>query len=117
MAVNTSYTLPRIIVVMVECILYGAYAVLFGIAAWILPHKFHVSSVKKLFLPIITVLFILATINITYDLVGEAYAILFTIPAVEKPWIKAGQSIDLITFMLADILGDSVLVRQIFAIA
>ncbi|KAF9075353.1 hypothetical protein BDP27DRAFT_1461713 [Rhodocollybia butyracea] len=102
----TSYLLPRLIVVMAGCMLYGTYAVLFGLAIWILPRKFHISSIKKFIFPATIVSFILATINIFYDLVGEAYAILYMIPSNEKPWMIAGQAIDFITFLLGD-LGTS----------
>ncbi|KAE9402524.1 hypothetical protein BT96DRAFT_937168 [Gymnopus androsaceus JB14] len=71
---------------------------------WILPPKFHIPSVQKFIFPAIIFLFTLATINVVYDLAGEAYA-----TAVENPWMIARQFIDLITFVFADILGDSVL--------
>lgn len=58
---------------------------------WILPQKFHISSVKKIMFPAIITLFSLVTLNISYNLVGEAYAILYTIPKNEKPWMIAGQ--------------------------
>jgi len=69
----------------------GAYTVLFGIAVWILPRKFHIPSIKNFIFPAIIALFVLATINVAYDLVGEAYAIIYTIPVVEKPWMIVGQ--------------------------
>ncbi|KIK64182.1 hypothetical protein GYMLUDRAFT_259189 [Collybiopsis luxurians FD-317 M1] len=113
----TSYVLPRLIVVMAECALYGVYAVMFGLAIWILPRKFNVPSVKKIFFPIIIALFILATINTAYDLVGEGYAILYTIPlSNEKTWMIAGQSIDELTFFISDVLGDIVLFHRVYAV-
>ncbi|KAE9402510.1 hypothetical protein BT96DRAFT_548295 [Gymnopus androsaceus JB14] len=116
MSVPTSYALPRIIIVMAECICYGAYTVLFGIAVWILPRKFHIPSIKKFIFPAIIALFVLATINVAYDLVGEAYAIIYTIPVVERSWMIAGQSIDTITFVFADLLGDLVLLYRVYAV-
>ncbi|KAE9402527.1 hypothetical protein BT96DRAFT_1017622 [Gymnopus androsaceus JB14] len=94
----------------------GAYTVLFGLAMWILPRKFHIPSIKKFIFPAIIVLFVLVTMNIAYDLVGEAYAIMYTIPVVEKPWLIVGQSIDSITFVFADILGDLVLLYRVYAV-
>ncbi|KIK64184.1 hypothetical protein GYMLUDRAFT_40471 [Collybiopsis luxurians FD-317 M1] len=116
MSVPTSYSLPRLIIVMVECILYGAYVVLFGLAMWTLPRKFNVSSVKKFFFPAIIALFLLATINVAYDLVGEGYAILYTWPVHQKTWMMAGQSILEITFAMSDILGDIVLLYRVYAV-
>ncbi|KAF9078757.1 hypothetical protein BDP27DRAFT_1310138 [Rhodocollybia butyracea] len=114
---STSYILPRLIVVMVECMLYGVYAVLFGLAIWILPKKFHISSIKKFIFPATIASFILATINLSYDLVGEAYAILYTIPTSnEEPWMIAGQAIDLTTFLLGDVLSDAILFYRVYAV-
>ncbi|KAF5364719.1 hypothetical protein D9757_012493 [Collybiopsis confluens] len=112
----TSYVLPRLIIIMVECVLYGVYAVLFGVAIWTLPNRFHVSSVKIFFFPVIIVLFVLATLNFFYDLVGEAYAILFTIPVNVKPWMTAGETIDTLTYSIADILGDMLLFYRVYAV-
>ncbi|KAF9064528.1 hypothetical protein BDP27DRAFT_1333372 [Rhodocollybia butyracea] len=89
--VPTSYTLPRLIVIMVRLSLFFASTSSFGLAVWILPQKFHIWSVKKFIFPTILVVFVLATINIFYDLVGEAYAIMYTIPLHERPWMIAGQ--------------------------
>ncbi|KIK54738.1 hypothetical protein GYMLUDRAFT_249256 [Collybiopsis luxurians FD-317 M1] len=109
MSVPTSYSLPRLVIVMAECILYGAYAVLFGLAMWILPRKFDIPSVKKFIFPVVIAMFVLATINIAYDLVGEGYAILYSLPVQQKMWMIAGECIDTITFLIADILGDTIL--------
>ncbi|KIK52119.1 hypothetical protein GYMLUDRAFT_265549 [Collybiopsis luxurians FD-317 M1] len=86
-----------------------------------MPRKFEIPSVKKFFFPIIVALFVLATVNIAYDLVGEGYAILYTIPVTgEKTWMIAGQipwrSIDTITFAISDILGDTVLFYRVYAV-
>ncbi|KAF5376347.1 hypothetical protein D9757_008640 [Collybiopsis confluens] len=116
MEVPASYSLPRLIIVMVRCVLYGVYLVMFGFAMWILPRKFNIPSVKKFFFPVIIALFVLTTVNTVYDLVGEAYAILYTIPIEEKTWMIAGQSIDLITLILADILGDIVLFYRVYTV-
>ncbi|KAE9392807.1 hypothetical protein BT96DRAFT_260490 [Gymnopus androsaceus JB14] len=116
MPAPTSYSLPRIISVIVECMFYGAYVILFGLAVWLLPRKFYIPSVKKFIFPSIIALFALATLNIVYDLVGEAYAIGYTIPEVEKPWMIVGQFVDSITFVFADILGDSVLFYRVYAV-
>lgn len=80
-------TLPLFLIVPFE----GAYVILFGLAVWLLPQKFHIPSVKKFIFPSIIALFAFATLNIAYNLAGEAYAIVFTIPEVEKPWMIAGQ--------------------------
>ncbi|KAE9406949.1 hypothetical protein BT96DRAFT_1048258 [Gymnopus androsaceus JB14] len=86
----------------VECILYGAYTVLFGLVVWILSRKFDIPAVKKFIFPAIIVMYALTTLNIAYDLVGEAYAIMYTISVVQKPWMITGQSVDEITFILSD---------------
>ncbi|KAE9385466.1 hypothetical protein BT96DRAFT_928785 [Gymnopus androsaceus JB14] len=116
MSAPIGYSLPRLVLVMTECTLYGAYVILFGLAVWLLPQKFHIPSVKKFIFPSIIALFAFATLNIAYNLAGEAYAIVFTIPEVEKPWMIAGQSIDSITFIFADILGDLVLFYRVYAV-
>ncbi|KIK54739.1 hypothetical protein GYMLUDRAFT_893540 [Collybiopsis luxurians FD-317 M1] len=115
--VPTSNSLPRLLILIVQCILYGAYVVLFGLAIQILPRQFDTPSAKNFFFPVIIALFVLATINITYDLVGEGYAILYTIPTTdEKTWMIAGQSIDLITFAISDFLGDFVLLHRVYTV-
>lgn len=76
---------------LVFCLCKGAFSVLFGLAVWVLPQKFHIHSVRNLIFPAIIALFTLATINIAYCLVGEAYAILFSIPVDEQKWMIAGQ--------------------------
>jgi len=96
--------------------LYGIYTVLFGLTMWILPRKFHISPVKRFIFPTIIARFLLATLNIFYDLVGEVYAVLDTIPPNERPWMIAGQSIDLATFVLADILGDAILLYRVYTL-
>ncbi|KAF5386326.1 hypothetical protein D9757_008575 [Collybiopsis confluens] len=115
-AVPINYARPRIIIIMVECVLYGIYMVLFGLATWTLSNKFHVKYVKNFLFPIIIALFSLATLNFAYDLAGEQYAILFTIPVDVKPWMTAGQAIDIITYTVADILGDTVLFYRVYAV-
>ncbi|KIK64117.1 hypothetical protein GYMLUDRAFT_241324 [Collybiopsis luxurians FD-317 M1] len=112
MSIPTIYSLAPLITVIVECVLYGAYVVIFGLAIWIMPQKFDVPSVKKFLFPIIIALFVLTTINIAYDLVLEVYAILYAISSPkEKAWIIAGQIINQIAFLISDILGDIVLVH------
>ncbi|KIK64183.1 hypothetical protein GYMLUDRAFT_241371 [Collybiopsis luxurians FD-317 M1] len=82
-----------------------------------MPRKFDIPSVKKFLFPIIIALSVLATINIAYDLVGEGYAILYTIPFPnEKAFMIAGQCIDEITYFISDILGDIVLFHRVYAI-
>ncbi|KAF5386328.1 hypothetical protein D9757_008573 [Collybiopsis confluens] len=115
-AVPVSYARPRIIIIMVECVLYGIYMVLFGLAIWTLSNKFHLKYVKNFFFPVIIALFSLATLNFAYDLVGEQYAILFTIPVDVKPWMTAGQAIDILTYTISDILGDMLLFYRVYAV-
>ncbi|KIK64120.1 hypothetical protein GYMLUDRAFT_241326 [Collybiopsis luxurians FD-317 M1] len=83
-----------------------------------MPRKFHVPSVKKFLFPIIIALFVLTTINVAYDLVLEAYAILYgtTLNPSKKAWITAGTLINQITFSASDILGDIVLFYRVYTV-
>ncbi|KIK64225.1 hypothetical protein GYMLUDRAFT_241410 [Collybiopsis luxurians FD-317 M1] len=80
MSLASIFLLPRLIMVIVECILYGIYIVLFGLAVWILPRKFDTPSVKRFFFPAIVILFFFATISLAFDLMAEVYVTLFIIP-------------------------------------
>ncbi|KIK54457.1 hypothetical protein GYMLUDRAFT_249599 [Collybiopsis luxurians FD-317 M1] len=103
--------------VMAQCVLYGIYVVIFGLAIWTMPQKFNVPSVKKFLFPIIIALFVITTIDIAYDLVLEAYAILYTTSNLTKrPWMIAGLIINEIAFIISDILGDIVLFYRVYAV-
>ncbi|KAE9407746.1 hypothetical protein BT96DRAFT_971130 [Gymnopus androsaceus JB14] len=113
MSVSISSMLTRI---MAECILYGAYVVVFGIAMWILPRKIGIPSVKRFIFPAAILLFALATINIAYDLTVERYTIVHGSLTEKKTWINVGRCVDISTYILADILGDSVLFFRVYAV-
>ncbi|KAF5383995.1 hypothetical protein D9757_006972 [Collybiopsis confluens] len=116
MPVPIEFTLLRLISVTVECLLYGAYIMIFGIAMWIIPRKFHVPFVRTILYPILVALFVLSTINVVYDMAVEEYAILDAGPVNNKPWMTAGVSILEISFAISDILGDLVLFYRVYAV-
>ncbi|KAF5376386.1 hypothetical protein D9757_008656 [Collybiopsis confluens] len=102
----------------VECTTYGAYAVLFGLAIWVLPRKFDVAAVKMFFFPSIIALFFFASLNIAFDLIAEMHYLLAPSLLVnEKPWMVAATAFIIeVTFFLSDILGDTILIYRVYAV-
>ncbi|KAF5376337.1 hypothetical protein D9757_008660 [Collybiopsis confluens] len=112
-----SYSLPRFINAVIQCAAYGAYAVIFGFAIWILPRKFNVPAVKMFFFPAIIALFFFATLNIVLNLVIEMDSILDLGEVKEKPnLIIVAVFIVEITFTLSDVLGDMILFCRVYAV-
>ncbi|KAF5376346.1 hypothetical protein D9757_008641 [Collybiopsis confluens] len=103
-----------------ECTAYGAYAVLFGFAVWVLPRKFNVLAVKMFFFPAIIALFFSATLNVAFGLMAEMKFVLvpdrpfeMIIPRALHTYDTVSDSIDVST---TKHIGGYDLVFELFAV-